>query len=179
MKTLIIDRDEILKKKYDQRGKTRCLRVWLTWQFNGAIFLDAGTRAGCSAKDFSYNPKNLVLTYDINNEGFREGRLDEIPNVLFKQIDVNLIEPTWLSKVDVIFLDISHNGDDERQFLKRIESHFKGILVMDDVNCTDRYPKLYELFNSLDREKHLLVDPVGDTRGTGVVPYGDWTVEVV
>ena len=88
------------------------------------------------------------------------------------------IDPTWLSKVDVIFLDISHNGDDERLFLERIEPYFKGILIMDDVNCTERYPKLYEFFNSLDREKHLLVAPVGGARGTGVVPYGDWTVEV-
>ena len=184
MKTLTIDCDAVMK--YMERGKTNPFYVWLTHQFNGAIFLDAGTRAGCSAKDFSYNPTNLVLTYDnrpvIDAKAHRQpglmNRVEVLDNVLFKQLDVNTIEPTWFSKVDVILLDISHNGDDERQFLERIEPHFKGILVMDDINCTVRYPELYKFFNSLDREKHLLVGPVGATRGTGVVPYGDWTVEV-
>lgn len=179
MQTLTIDYDEVMKYQQHWRGKMDRFRVWLTWQFNGAIFLDAGTRAGCSAKDFSYNPKNLVLTYDLKAKGYNEGRLDGIPNVLFKELDVNLLEPTWLSKVDVLFLDISHNGEDERRFLDLIDPHFKGILVMDDVNCTERYPELYEVFNSLDREKHLLVPPIGATRGTGVVPYGDWTVEII
>lgn len=181
-KILTIDCDAV--RTYEKRGKTHAFRVWLTWQFNGALFLDAGTRGGCSAKDFSYNPKNLVLTYDI---GWKAPgvwspttplRIKGIPNVMFKLLDVNLIEPTWFSKVDVIFLDISHNGYDERLFLDRIEPHFKGILVMDDINCAERYPDLYEFFNSLDREKHLLVPPIGASRGTGVVPYGDWTVEV-
>ncbi|MBW2647920.1 MAG: hypothetical protein JRE23_17455 [Deltaproteobacteria bacterium] len=174
--TLTIDSSEILKNELTP--KTDPFRVWLTWQFNGAIFLDAGTRAGCSAKDFSYNPKNLVLTYDCRSLEGEKHRIADLPNVLDKTLDVNDIDPTWLSKVDVIFLDISHNGDDERLFLERIEPHFKGILVMDDVNCTERYPKLYELFNSLDREKHLLVPPIGASRGTGVVPYGDWTIEI-
>ena len=184
MNKLIIDYDAVLK--YRQRGKTSPFRVWLTWQFNGAIFLDGGTRAGNSARDFAFNPKNLVLTYDNESEvedikrytHSRTSRTGHLPNVIYKKLDVNLIEPTWLFKVDVIFLDISHNGDDERLFLERIEPHFKGILVMDDVNCIEKYPKLYELFNSLDREKCLLTDPVGSTTGTGVVPYGDWTVEV-
>ncbi len=177
MKTLTIDCNAVLK--YRERGKTDCFRVWLTWQFNGAIFLDAGTRAGCSAKDFSFNPKNLILTYDNRDIKDEQGRLDLLPNVLTKVLDVNSIDPTWFSKVDVIYLDISHNGNDERQFLENIEPYFKGILVMDDVDCTKKFPGLYNFFNSLDREKHLLVDPVGATRGTGVVPYGDWTVEVI
>jgi len=179
MKKLTIDCNEVLGRKYNQRGKTHCLRVWLTWQFNGAIFLDAGTRVGHSAKDFSYNPKNLVVTCDINPKGYEEGRLKDLPNVLFKKIDVNLIDPAWLSKVDVIFLDISHNGDDEREFLERIEPHFKGILVMDDVNDAKRFPNLYRVFNDLDRDKYLLVYPVGSTTGTGIVPYGDWTIEII
>lgn len=179
MKKLIIDSDAIMK--YEQRGKTNHFYVWLTWQFNGAIFLDAGTRTAASARDFSYNPKNLVLTYDVTDEGYLQGRVQffDLTNVIFKQLDVNLIEPTWLSKVDVILLDISHNGDDEQLFLDRIEPHFKGILVMDDINCTERYPELFDVFNSLDREKHLLTFPIGASRGTGIVPYGDWTVEVV
>ena len=178
MNKLVIDSDAVMK--HEQRGKTNHFYVWLTWQFDGAIILDAGTRTAASARDFSYNPKNLVLTYDIIDEGYLQGRIQffDLTNVLFKQLDVNLIEPTWLSKVDVILLDISHNGDDERRFLKRIEPHFKGILVMDDINDPDSFPELYEFYNSLDREKHLLTLPVGASRGTGVVPYGDWTIEV-
>ena len=49
---------------------------------------------------------------------------------------------------------------------------------MDDINDPLSFPRLYDVFNSLDREKHLLTEPLGATRGTGVIPYGDWTVEV-
>ncbi len=177
MKKLVIDYKEVLKHRAD--GKTNPFYVWLTWQFNGAIFLDLGTRSGCSAKDFSYNSDNLVLTYDIHRDGYEQGRLKPLYNVLFKQLDVNLIEPTWLSKVDVILLDISHNGNDERKFLSTIEPYFKGILLMDDINDPVGFPKLYDVWTSLNREKYLLKKPIGACRGTGLVPYGDWIIEVI
>lgn len=176
MKKLVIDYEEI--EKYRADGKTTSLYVWLTWQFNGAIFLDAGTRAGSSAKDFSYNPDNFVLTFDVDRIGYDEGRLLPLYNVMFKQLDVNLLEPTWMSKVDVILMDISHNGNDERKFLKTIEDYFKGILIMDDINDPERFPKLHDVWNSIDREKYLLLPPVGACKGTGIIPYGDWTIEV-
>ena len=176
MSKLVLDYAEITSRKYSYLGKSNHFYVWLSWQFDGAIFLDAGTRDGSSAKALARNPKNLVLTYDVKKK--RIGRIDSLTNAIFKELDVNLIEPTWLSKVDIILLDISHNGDDEQQFLDRIEPYFKGILVMDDIDYPKLFPKLYEYYNSLDREKHTLKPPVGCGTGTGVIPYGDWTIEV-
>ena len=49
---------------------------------------------------------------------------------------------------------------------------------MDDVDCRKRWCELYDLFNGLEREHHLLPSSIGTPWGTGVVPYGDWTVIV-
>ena len=80
--------------------------------------------------------------------------------------------------MDIIYLDVSHNGDDEALFLERIAPHFKGILVMDDIDSKKYYRKLYHVFNGLEREHHLLPKSIGERYGTGVVPYGDWTIEI-
>jgi hypothetical protein len=123
----------------------------------------------------------MVLTFDISPDTIHS-RLTPLPNVLYKTIDCNLLDPAFLSKVDVIFLDISHNGADERLFLDRIEPHFKGILVMDDIDGPDAFPELTDFFNDLKREKHTLNNKgpykIGAAYGTGVIPYGDWTVEI-
>jgi hypothetical protein len=178
MKVLTIDVAEVLK---EPGGGGYKFYSWLSKQFNGSIIVEAGTCRGKSAKCFSSNPSNLVITYDILKGSRSKGRLDPISNVVVKQLDANKIDPQWFSKVDVLFVDISHNGDDEALFLDRIEPYFKGILVMDDVNHP-HFTKLSDLFNSITREKHLLKgdEPgkIGMTRGTGVVCYGDWTIEI-
>ena len=49
---------------------------------------------------------------------------------------------------------------------------------MDDIKHQKRWDKLWHLFCNLDREHHILPDSIGAMRGTGVVPYGDWTVVI-
>jgi hypothetical protein len=122
----------------------------------------------------------LLITYDIIglDERDAEGRVGNYDNIVFKKLDINEVNPAWFSKVDVLFLDISHNGEDEEIFLRRIEPHFNGILVMDDVNDKRRWGRLYQAFRNIEREHHLLPKEIGCTRGTGVVCYGDWTVEI-
>lgn len=176
MKTLVIDTKEIVKIK---KTNFNSLYIWMGRQFNGSIIVDVGTARGRSAKAFAINPTNLVITYDIDRIEDKDfcqtgalPRLQELDNVIWKQLDCNLIEPQWLSKVDVILLDVNpHDGVKEAEFLRRIEPCFKGILLMDDVTDEERWPELFRLFHSLDREHHAVL-------GAGVVPYGDWTVVV-
>ncbi len=147
--------------------------------------MEAGTCRGGSAKRFAVNPSNLVITYDITDEDKRSpsgkraaGRIDPLHNVIFKKLDCNLINPQWFSKVDVLFIDIEHNGHDEEKFLNSIEPYFKGILIMDDVDSKNRWPKLYNVFDNLKQQHFLLPVSIGSTRGTGVAAYGDWTIEI-
>ena len=50
---------------------------------------------------------------------------------------------------------------------------------MDAVEGGKRFDRLNKFFNEWDRETHTLPKSIAAFRGTGVVPYGDWTVEVV
>jgi hypothetical protein len=180
MKTLTIPVNEILKScdtgTLDPHGYK--FYEWLSSQFEGSIIVEAGTLKGRSARSFSRgSPSNLVISYDITDRPWMKNILT-YDNIITKILDINKVDPTWFSKVDIIYLDISHNGTDEEMFLERIEPHFKGILIMDDINDKDVYPGLYNMFEAVTKEKHILPDSIGAVRGTGVIPYGDWTVEI-
>jgi hypothetical protein len=180
MKTLTIPVNEILKSCKNGTLDAEGLKFyeWISSQFTGSIIVEAGTLKGRSARSFSRGgPSNLVISYDIIDRPWARNNLT-YDNTLTKILDINEVDPAWFSKVDIIYLDISHNGVDETLFLKRIEPHFKGILIMDDINDKKTWLKLYDLFHGLDREHHILPDSIGATRGTGVVPYGDWTIKI-
>lgn len=149
---------------------------WMSDQFDDSLIVEAGTLAGASAKSFAKNPTNTVVTHDIDMAR-QQGR--GFPsNVICKHQDIFTVPPIYFDEAQLIYLDISHNGVDEAKFLDMIEPHFKGILIMDDVNCERRWPALHALFRDLDREHHLLPKSIGATYGTGVVPYGDWTIVI-
>lgn len=174
MKTLTIDIAEVKTIPYRHR-----FYRWLSLQFNGSIIVEMGTFQGNSTRSWAHNKTNLVLTYDIiDRSASTKHWFSRVHNILSAVEDCNDVGPEWFSKVDIIYLDVSHNGDDEALFLKRIDPYFKGILVMDDINTEKHYGKLYDFFNGLEREHHLLPNSIGAYYGTGVVPYGDWTVEI-
>ena len=155
---------------------------WIASRFDGGIIVEAGTLKGRSARSFSRGaPSSIVISYDIVYRKHLDANLGNIityDNIITKVLDINKVDPTWFSKVDIIYLDISHNGPDEAVFLERIKPHFKGILIMDDINDEEQYPGLYSMFQNITREKHIQPDLIGASRGTGVLPYGDWTVEI-
>ena len=172
-KEFIVNTNEVYSRQFRYK-KLNPFLVWLSYRFNNTIFVDVGTAGGLSAKALAQNQSNLVLTYDLHDKrSFFENRIAVFPNILFKTLGANDISPEWFSKVDVIYLDISpHDGIQEREFMDRIEPWFKGILVLDDVNDSIKFPRLYRFFKELDREKQKL-------SGFGVVPYGDWTITII
>ena len=184
MKTLTVPVNKIFETCGDSPHDANGCKFyeWISSQFEGSIIVEAGTLKGRSARSFSRGgPSNLIISYDIVYRPHLDGNLGKIvlyDNIITKVLDINNVDPTWFSKVDIIYLDISHNGTDEAKFLERIEPHFKGILVMDDINDKDQYPGLYDMFQNVTREKHILPSLIGAQRGTGVIPYGDWTVVV-
>ena len=179
MKTLTIPVDKIFESCNKDRKDAMGFKFyeWISSQFEGSIIVEAGTLKGRSARSFSRGgPSNLIISYDIVHRPWADDNLT-YDNIITRILDINKVDPTWFSKVDIIYLDISHNGVDEKVFLDRIEPHFKGILLMDDINDRHRWCKLYDLFHGLDREHHVLPDLIAASRGTGIVPYGDWTIE--
>lgn len=168
---LTINVQDVLKTE----GSHRFYR-WLSNQFNGSIIFEAGTAKGASARAWASNPSNLVVTYDIAERS--RYRCDPVPNLLHKVWDVNNMDLQWVKQADIIYLDISHNGHDEEKFLTHIDPYFNGILVMDDVDCKKRWDYLYYLFRNIEREHYLLPKSISAPRGTGVVAYGDWTIEI-
>ncbi len=180
MKTLTIPVNEIHKSCKNDTLDAQGFKFyeWISSQFEGSIIVEAGTLKGRSARSFSQGGlSNLVITYDIVDREWARSNLT-YDNIVTKFLDINKVNPAWFSKVDIIYLDISHNGVDETLFLERIEPYFKGILIMDDINCRERWTVLYDLFHDLDREHHMLPDNIGAPRGTGIIPYGDWTIEI-
>lgn len=177
MPVLTIDTQAILNTQPEFKGQYR-FYAWLSQQISGSLIVDVGTARGLSAKAFATNPTNLVITYDTQSieERGALARLASLDNVVWKQLGCNNVDPQWFSHVDIICLDIDpHDGIQEEEFLKRIEPHFKGLLVMDDINKPERWGKLYELFNGM--EHWLLPNEIGAETGTGLITYGDWTVE--
>ena len=174
MRTLTIDIAEVKTMRHRHR-----FYKWLSLQFSGSIIVEMGTFKGNSTRSWAHNKTNIVLTYDIiDRSADTEYYFSRVHNVLSGVEDCNDVGPEWFSKVAIIYLDVSHNGDDEALFLKRIDPYFKGILVMDDIDSKKHYSKLYDFFNGLEREHHLLPLGIAAEYGTGVVPYGDWTVVV-
>ena len=172
-KELIVNICEVYSRQF-RYEKLNPFLVWLSYRFNNTIFVDVGTAGGLSAKALAQNQSNLVLTYDIHDKRSDfEKRISDFSNILFKTLGANDISPEWFSKVDFIYLDISpHDGIQEREFMDRIKPWFKGILVLDDVNNSIKFPGLYRFFEELDREKHKFSD-------FGIVPYGDWTITII
>ncbi len=174
-----IIKSEIANIEYKRGGAFHKFLIWMSWQFNGAIFLEAGTLEGGSALCLAKNPANLVVTYDKQIRRPKVFKNLEVhPNILFKQIDVNSLNSQVFKNISLVYLDLSHNGEDEEKFLNKLDVCFKGILIMDDIDCISRWPKLKELFNSITRPKLLLDKELAASRGTGIVSYGEEVVVV-
>ncbi len=183
-RTLSINVDEVLQNDPDRvrwpnNNNGHAFHTWLAQQFDGGLIIDVGTQTGRSARSYGRaNPNMRVISYDIKHHPDidRKGIPD---NVELRVQDINEADPELFATADVIYLDITHNGHDEKKFLDRIEPYFKGILVMDDVKHQKRWNRLYQLFHNLEREHHMLPREIRACRGTGIVCYGDWTVEII
>jgi len=151
------------------------LLISLTRQFNNASFLDLGTSHGASAFCLAANPTNKVLSLDVDKNNKHVDVWGELyfkfpSNITFNIDDAVELATSFYDNYDIIMLDISHNGADERQIYDRIcESSFSGLLIMDDINYK-RFPELnYTWKNIKNRTKVEL--HYGHYSGTGLIPF--------
>jgi len=105
--------------------------------FENEIILDIGTYAGHSALVLSLNGKNKVESFDVKNIMTSEEitNISRDFNIKFLEFRAQDIPLEKYEKAKIIFLDIIHNGCEEREVFEIIlKSGFNGILICDDIN---------------------------------------------
>lgn len=133
-----------------------------------AQFVDFGTFTGASAVAYLYGgTKKPVYTYDTQaaHRFVHDGLMDRI---ILKKEDVTTCK-FELGKIDIIFLDISHNGDDEAKALKNLDD--QGILkdcmvIFDDIHLNEPMKKLWD---GIGADKKLDITADGHATGTGII----------
>jgi len=155
------------------------LLVNITRQFEASNFLDLGTSHGGSAFSMATSLEgkrpNTVVSIDIDDARFRQNKrnisLFTFPkNIIFDLRDAKKIHPEFYSNFQVIMIDITHNGEDERTIYDNIcKSDFSGLLIMDDIDYKHKFPKLKEYWQSIEATKFEL--DYCHISGTGLIPF--------
>ncbi len=108
-----------------------------------AHFLELGTFTGASALAYAYGkPETTIETCDIKDARRFVG--DDFEGMNFTMTDCR--DHVWKTKPDVLFLDITHNGEDERITMANLERQgfLDGVLMFfDDIVINDEMKKFW------------------------------------
>lgn len=140
------------------------LLCYLSKKYQDSDIIDIGTFTGVSAVALSYNSRNRVHTFDIN----RKIDLMSVPsNVLYYKD--NILNPKYESLIryaKLIMIDISHNGEDEKEITDHIiKLGYKGYIVYDDIKLNK---EMTSFFSSL-KGKKTDISHLGHWSGTGIL----------
>jgi hypothetical protein len=152
---------------YDPAGKVPYrLYAYMSSTFDNGIILDIGTLFGSSSVSASFNPKNQVISYDVNDHIARVGATTpKKENIQFKEDDS--IE--W-NKVKMIIIDTDHTGSQETEFVKfLIEKDWSGLLLLDDIHLNE---PMKEFWNSFDDNIKMDLSNIGHGVNCSSSPYG-------
>lgn len=133
--------------------------------FENQILLDIGTFKGCSALALSYNPRNKVISFDIQDRV----NVQKPDNVDFIVGDVleKKYQPVIMA-APIIMLDTFHDGTFERQFLAHLRAlNWHGTLLMDDIYLND---VMREVWREI-KERKEDISRLGHWTGTGSVAF--------
>lgn len=132
-------------------------------EYDNVRIYDIGTYKGLSALALSSNPKNLIISYDIDY--YVEVKRPE--NVEFRL--GNFYHDVEMLKSPLIVFDIDpHNGIDERNFVDNlIKVKYKGTVIFDHIHLDQGMQKFWD---SITQEKYDLTN-IGHWSGTGMVIF--------
>ena len=136
--------------------------------FPESNFLELGTLYGGSALAYLYGrPETVVVTYDAypNHTKF----FKEMEGLDFRLGDCRTEK--FDKKYDIIFMDISHNGIDEIETMKNLESQgmIKDcMIIFDDIILNEEMKKFWESLNPAIKRD---ITKDGHGSGTGICIY--------
>ncbi len=152
------------------------LLAYLSTLFRSQEIIDIGTHGGESALALSYNPANVVTTFDIVDSVPAAKRLRENIRFCLEDLWDPAVRGRWAKRLlesALIFLDIDpHEGGREIEFVRWLEaSGYDGLLVLDDIwyfkGMRDR------LWSQIHGRHKLDLTPLGHWSGTGLVSFSE------
>lgn len=150
------------------------LFFYLTNKMNYIKIAEIGTRNGSSAKMFAQNKTNTVHAYDIAIELVERNNKDNIfDNLTYIWEDLTKDENIHkLLGYDLMFVDINHDGEQEKKMHDYlVKFNYQGLVIHDDIQ-TDMFPKMRDFWNSIKETKYDLTD-IGHHAGTGLVDFSN------
>ena len=143
------------------------LYAHLSTFFNNTTILDVGSRTGGSALALSYNEKNHVISYDLQEQGASNIKKD---NVTWKIQDFRNDDTLDYDRISIIMIDVDpHDGiQEEEMFLFLEEKEWQGLVLLDDIG--PQWPEIEDFWNRITFPK-LDVSDVGHMSGTGAVSF--------
>ena len=139
--------------------------------FDNGIILDIGTLFGSSSVSASFNPKNQVISYDVNDHIARVGATTpKKENIQFKIMNFMEDDSIEWNKVKMIIIDTDHTGSQETEFVKfLIEKDWSGLLLLDDIHLNE---PMKEFWNSFDDNIKMDLSNIGHGVNCSSSPYG-------
>ena len=143
------------------------LYAHLSTFFNNTTILDVGSRTGGSALALSYNEKNHVISYDLQEQGASNIKKD---NITWKIQDFRNDDTLDYDRISIIMIDVDpHDGiQEEEMFLFLEEKEWQGLVLLDDIG--PQWPEIEDFWNRITFPK-LDVSDVGHMSGTGAVRF--------
>ena len=145
------------------------LYAYLSTFFNKTTILDIGTRTGGSALALSYNPNNLVISYDLVEQGASSIKKG---NITWKILDFMEDETLDWDNIPIVMIDVDpHDGSQERVMMDWLrEKGWNGILIHDDIGPD--WPDIQLMWNEIPEEKFDVTE-IAHMSGTGIVNFGN------
>lgn len=156
------------------------LLTYLSTQFSNSTLLDIGTYTGTSALSLSYNPSNMIHSFDIV-DCVGHPILKSIPTVKYHLENLwdETTIPSYISLLKsspLIFLDVNpHNGIMEFEFYKLLKRiNYSGILVCDDIH---HFEGMRHFWLQIPNEEKFDLTKYGHWSGTGLILF-DKNIEI-
>ena len=141
------------------------LLAYLSTFFNDCQLFDIGTHIGGSSIALAYNPRNIVISYDVEDCK----QLSNPPmNIIYEIGDFKLDKEVLSSPL--VFIDTNHNGADEMEFHEFfLKNNYRGVVLWDDIHLN---PAMKNFWHSVQTPK-LDLTGIGHGTGTGMILYGE------
>ena len=161
---------DLALNKNDWQESGRCeyrLYSYLSTFFNNTTILDVGSRTGGSGLALSYNKKNQVISYDLQEQGASNIKKD---NITWKIQDFRYDDTLDYDRISIIMIDVDpHDGvQEEEMFTFLEEKEWQGLVLLDDIG--PEWPEIEDFWNRITFPK-LDLSEIGHISGTGIVSF--------